>query len=131
MLYVHIAVLGTCCWKIQRWTNLNGNRKTPLIRHNNCKFASCPTHTKTQVIRTKPMLMVLDWSAMIFNLETWVTWSRSSTYWFVNIDPCFAFERHGFLECKTLNCRFAWARHQHKHFPSTSSHLKIVKVANH
>ncbi len=91
------VVCTRCCFrnpllKIQRWTNLNGNGKTPLTRHNNCKFSSFPTHTKAEVIKTKPMLMVLDSSIVIFNLETWITWSRSSTYWFVNVDPCFAFE---------------------------------------
>ncbi len=48
----------------------------------NCKFLGCPTHTMAQVIKTKPMLMVLEWSVVIFNLETWITWNRNSTYWF-------------------------------------------------
>jgi hypothetical protein len=33
----------------------------------------------------------------------------NSTYIFAMVDPCFAFEHHGFLQCKTLNYRIGWA----------------------
>ncbi len=54
------------------------------------------------------MFMMLKWAAMILYLETWVTWSSSSTYIFVKVDLCFAFKPHGFLECKTSNYRVGW-----------------------
>jgi hypothetical protein len=61
----------------------------------------------------------------------------NTTYIFVKVDPCFAFEPCGFLECKTLNILQNWVgnvqyatNHQHKYFPSTIGHLEIPKVAN-
>jgi len=47
VLYVPIVALGIYCWKIQRWINLNGNKKTPLTIVNRgykkCQSKSCKT----------------------------------------------------------------------------------------
>jgi hypothetical protein len=63
----------------------------------------------TEIIRKKLVLMVLEWFAMILYPKTWVTWSMSSIYRFVKVDPCFSFEPNGFLECKTSNYKIGWA----------------------
>jgi len=60
----------------------------------------------------------------------------NSTYKFVNVDPCFAFEPSGFLECRTLNCRIGWALFNMPlaintiYLFSILSHIEIPKVAN-
>jgi hypothetical protein len=72
-------------------------------------FLCCSPNATTKVITTKPMFMVFKWSTMILYLETWITWSMNSTYKFAKVDPCFAFECCGFLQCKTLNSKIGWA----------------------
>jgi hypothetical protein len=53
----------------------------------NYKFSRCSTNATIQVIWTKLMLMVLEWSDVILYLKTWITWNRSSIYKFAKVDP--------------------------------------------
>jgi hypothetical protein len=54
--------------------------------------------------------MVLQWFDMKLYPDSWITWTRNSTYIFVEVDICFTFKPHGFLEHKTPNCKIGWAR---------------------
>ncbi len=76
---------------------------------NDKTFSHYSIDTMTEVIRTKPMFMVLEWLDVILYLETWITLNKSSIYKFIKVDICFVFELNGFLECRTLNYKIGWA----------------------